>query len=173
MKKIFLLGIIGFVSVSCVTDDGGCGCVTPPGPDERLIVSLKNENGDNLLLPTTFGYVSEEQLTFYLLTAERTINLTQAQRNNSIIDEYISDTDGSIIKNIYLSYSWYMKNNNGTKEGSYVIDYNGLYPNDTIYTKYKVTEWKDSDTLLEVKVKGVLQQTDSLNDIDKGIIIVK
>ena len=173
MKKIFLLGIVGFVFASCVTDDGGCGCVTPPGPDERLIVSLKNEDGDNLLLPNAFGYVSEEQLTFYLLTAERTINLTQAQRNNSIISEYISDTDGSIIKNISLSYSWYMKNNNGTKEGSYVIDYKGLYPNDTIFTKYSVTEWKESDKLLEVKVNGVLQQTDSLNDIDKGIIIVK
>lgn len=165
-----------FLSVlltSCVTDDGGCGCVTPPGPDERLIVSLKNEDGDNLLLPNTFGYVSEEQLTFYLLTAERTINLTQAQRNNSIISEYISDTDGSIIKNIYLSYSWYMKNNNGTKEGSYVIDYNGLYPNDTIFTKYSVTEWKESDKLLEIKVNGVLQQVDSLNDIEKRIVIVK
>src|SRR5690606_16362194 len=173
MKKIFSFGLAGFVFASCVTDDGGCGCVNPPEPDERLIVSLKNENGDNLLLSTTFGYVSEEQLTFYLLTAEHTINLTQAQRNNSIIDEYISDTDGLIIKSISLSYSWYMKNNNGTKEGRYVIDYNGLYPNDTIFTKYSVTEWKESDKLLEVKVNGVLQQTDSLNDIDKGIIIVK
>lgn len=87
--------LLSVLLTSCVTDDGGCGCVTPPGPDERLVVSLKNEDGDNLLLPNAFGYVSEEQLTFYLLTAERTINLTQAQRNNSIISEYISDTDGS------------------------------------------------------------------------------
>ena len=173
MKKCGCFMLLSVLLTSCVTDDGGCGCVTPPGPDERLVVSLKNEDGDNLLLPNAFGYVSEEQLTFYLLTAERTINLTQAQRNNSIISEYISDTDGSIIKNIYLSYSWYMKNNNGTKEGSYVIDYNGLYPNDTIFTKYSVTEWKESDKLLEVKVNGVLQQTDSLNDIEKGIVIVK
>lgn len=106
MKKWGCFMFLSVFLTSCVADDGGCGCVTPPGSDERLVVSLKNEDGGNLLLSTTSGYVSEEQLTFYLLTAERTINLTQAQSNNTIIDEYISDTDGSIIKNISLSYSW-------------------------------------------------------------------
>lgn len=66
-----------------------------------------------------------------------------------------------------------MKDNNGTKEGSYVIDYSGLYPNDTIYTKYKVTKWEDSDTLLEVRLNGTLFQTDSVGYMAREIVIVK
>lgn len=171
MKRIVLLVTV-LAFVSCEKDDSFCSCA-PPGHDEVLTVRLENENGDNLLLPDTFGYVADKQLTFYLLTGERTINLTQAQNNNSIINEYISNTDGSVIKNISLSYSWYMKDNNGMKEGNYVIDYDGLYPNDTIYTKYKVTKWTESDPLLEVKVNDVLRQPDSVSFNQKGITIVK
>src|SRR5690606_37499746 len=144
-----------------------------PGTMRFLTVRLENESGDNVLLSDTFGYIADKQLTFYLLTGECTINLTQAQNNNSIINEYISNTDGSVIKNISLSYSWCMKDNNGMKEGNYVIDYDGLYPNDTNYTKYKVTKWTESAPLLKVKVNGVLRQPDSVSFNQKGITIVK
>ena len=173
MKKIILYTLPLFIFASCVRDDDFCDCTPPPGPDEILIVSLKNENGDNLLLPDTFGYIAEDKLMFYLLTGENKIDLTKNQNNNTIIEEYVSNIDGSIIKNIALTFSWYMKNNKGTKEGNYVIDYNGLYPNDTIFTKYSVTEWKESDRLLEVKLNGVLQKTDSISEFRKGITIVK
>src|SRR5690606_28064626 len=143
-----------------IDDDGNCDCTPPPGSDEMLVVSLKNENGNNLLLPDVFGYVANDKLTFYLLTGNNKINLTQPYKNKNIINEYISEKDGSVIKNILLNFGWYMKENNGTKEGSYIIDYSGLYPSDTIYAKYKVTEWKDSDTLLEVRLNGTLFQTD-------------
>lgn len=174
MKKIFLLFVVASAFTSCVIeDDGGCGCVPPPGPDENLIVNLKNENGDNLLHSDTFGYIADDKFTFYLLTNSGIINLTKDQRNITIINDYISENDGLSSRYINLRFGWYMKENNGTKEGSYVIDYSGLYPNDTIYTKYKVTEWKDSDPIIEVKLNGVLQQPEDVEGYMKSITIVK
>ena len=172
MKKTFLM-LLPIVAVSCTVDDGSCGCVPPPGPDEKLIVKLKNSSGDDLLNPDVFGHIANDKLVFYLLTGNNKINLTEPYKNNNIIHEYISEKDGSVVKDILLDFGWYMKDNNGTKEGSYVIDYSGLYPNDTIYTKYKVTKWADSDTLLEVRLNGTLFQTDSVGYMAREIVIVK
>lgn len=173
MKKIFLLIVVASVFTSCVTEDENCGCTPPPGPDEKLIIKLKNSSGDDLLNSDVFGYIANDKLTFYLLTGNNKINLTEPYKNNNIIHEYISEKDGSVIKDILLDFGWYMKDNNGTKEGSYVIDYSGLYPNDTIHTKYKVTKWEDSDTLLEVRLNGTLFQTDSVGYMAREIVIVK
>ena len=173
MKKIFLLFVVASVFSSCEIEDENCGCTPPPGPDENLIVNLKNENGDNLLNSDTFGYIADDKFTFYLLTNSGIVNLTKEQRNKTIINEYISENDGLLSKYINLRFGWYMKENSGTKEGSYVIDYSGLYPNDTIYTKYSVTPWEKSDQLLEVKLNGVLQQPDSFSYNTKSITIVK
>ena len=170
MKKIFLLFVAASAFSSCAIDDeGGCGCTPPPGPDENLIVNLKNENGDNLLNPDTFGYIADDKFTFYLITKAKTINLSQ--KNNHIIEPFVDN--GNLNGFLNLDYSWYMSNDNGTKEGSYVIDYSGLYPNDTIYTKYSVTPWEKSDQLLEVQLNGVLQQPDSFSYNAKSITIVK
>ena len=172
MKKIFLLIVAASAFTSCaIDDDGGCGCTPPPGPDEKLIVKLKNFSGDNLLNPDVFGYLSNEKFTFYLITKKNTINLTQTQTNNSLIEPFVDN--GNLNGFLNLAYSWYMPNDDGTKEGSYIIDYSGLYPNDTIYTKYKVTEWKDSDPIIEVKVNGVLQEPEDIEGYMKSITIVK
>lgn len=173
MKKIFLLFVISSLFISCVSEGENCGCTPPPGHDENLIVNLKNENGDNLLNPDTFGYISDEKFAFYLLTSFGTINLTKEQRNETIINEYISEKDGVLMRYINLRFSWYLKDNNGIKEGSYVIDYSGLYPNDTIYTKYSVTTWEESDQLLEVKLNGELTHLDSVSEKTKSITIIK
>jgi len=172
MKKIFLLFVIASVFTSCVSDDGGCGCA-PPGPDENLIINLVNKSGNNLLNSNTFGYIDDDKFTFYLLTSSGTVNLTKDQRNKTIINEYILETDGLLRRYINLRFSWYLKDNNGTKEGSYVIDYSGLYPNDTIYTKYSVTPWEKSDQLLEVKLNGELKHPESISENTKSITIIK
>lgn len=171
MRKIFLLFVVASVFTSCLSEDENCGCTPPPGPDEKLIVKLKNSSGDNLLNPDVFGYLSNEKFTFYLITKTKTINLTQTQTNNSLIEPFADNCNLNGFLN--LAYSWYMPDDTGTKEGSYVIDYSGLYPNDTIYTKYKVTEWKDSDPIIEVKLNGVLQQPEDVEGYMKSITIVK
>lgn len=169
MKKIFLFVPLAFVFTSCVSDDGGCGCVPPPGNDQELLINVQNKSGDNLLLSSTIDYIPEDNLAFFLLTRSGSINLTKDQRNSSIIRENNPTSD----KYISLRFGWYMEEQNGIKEGNYVIDYGGLYPNDTIYTKYKVTPWEQSDPLLEVKLNGVSQQLDSDSNVAKSITIIK
>lgn len=75
-NKLLLLSLPISI-ISCSVDDGSCGCVPPPGPDEKLIVKLKNSSGDDLLNPDVFGYITNDSLTFYLLTGNNKINLTE------------------------------------------------------------------------------------------------
>lgn len=170
MKRcvFYLLSTILFVS--CVKDDDGfCNCTPPPGHDEILAINLKNKQGENLLLKNTSGYLPLDQYTFYLITGDHTINLTKSKNNSSFFE--ISEVSGSGY--IIFRYGWNMKNDVNTKEGQLVIDYNNSYPNDTIYMKYTLTPWEQSDKLIEVKLNGEYVVPDSLHYNTKVIEIVK
>ncbi|UUV20282.1 hypothetical protein [Paenimyroides aestuarii] len=172
MKKIVVLILSGLAFTACVGDDS-CGCVTPPEPDEILAVHLKNSGGSNLLNPAADGHIPNEQFTFYLITKNQTINLTDEQSNNSIIQDFVAD---ALFDNGYLrmDYSWYMPDENGFKEGNYVIDYNGLYPNDTIFAKYKTTDRSEVDPLVQLKINGVQQELQQPNsELMHAITIIK
>lgn len=169
MKKIFLLLVTASTFTSCVTEDENCGCTPPPGQDEALIINLKNKQGENLLFKNSSGYVPVDQYTFYLITGDNTINLTKSQGNN-LIFELFEEND---LAHIVFDYGWYMKKDNDTKDGKFVIDYNNIYPNDTIYMKYTVTPWVESDKLLEVKLNNILVKPDSLHYNQKTLDVIK
>lgn len=171
MKKIVLL-MSSVLLLSC-SEDYDCGCTPPPGPGEQLRISLVNFEGENLLSEKTNGYMNDSLFTFYMLSNNKLSNLTQLYKNSSFIENFGTVENSN--KEIYLNYSWflYFNENNSTKEGNYIIDYNNRYLNDTIYLKYQITKWEDSDRILEVKLNGVTQQTDLIDEFYRKLVIVK
>lgn len=170
MKKIVLL--LAAVSIfGCTKDDDGyCNCEPPPGNDEILHISLLNANNENLLSENSNGYLRDSLFTFYLLKNDQVSNLTQLYKNSSFFENFGTEENPS--KQIVLNYSWLLNSNN-TKEGSYVINYGNSLPNDTIYLKYQITEREDSDKILEVKLNGLLQETESIDGFYRKLVLVK
>lgn len=170
MKKI-LLFIIAVSFTACVKeDDGYCNCGPGPESDEQLRILLVNSQNDNLLSENTNGYLPDSLFTFYMLSNNKVSNLTERYGNADFLVNL--GNEGDFNKQIHLNYSWFLYSNN-TKEGSYVIDYNDKYPNDTIYLKYNVTGNLKSDKIVEVKLNGKTKQTESIDDFTRKLIIVK
>lgn len=173
MKKILLFAVaVSFVG--CVKeDDNYCDCGPPPGPVEQLRISLVNSEGDNLLSENTDEYLNDSLFTFYMLSNEKLSNLTLLYKNSDFIENF--GTVDQPNKEIYLNYSWslYFNENTNTREGNYIIDYNNIYPNDTIYLKYQITKWEDSDKILEVKINEITQQTETIDEFSRKLVIIK
>lgn len=172
MKKILLFAV-AISLVGCTTVDEDCGCTPPPGPVEQLRISLVNSDGENLLSENTNGYLNDSLFTFYMLSNNKLSNLTELYNNFHFIENFGTIENSN--KEIYLNYSWslYFNEKTNTREGNYIIDYNNIYPNDTIYLKYQITKWEDSDNILEVKLNGVTQQTEPIDEFSKKLVIVK
>ena len=173
MKNLlFFIAILSFVGCS-KEDDSYCDCGPGPKPDEKLIVELLNSSGQNLLLPYIDNNIPDSSLTFYMIKGNpiKVINLSSFYKTSSFLFENFQQ--GNEIKYVVLNYPWLLQQSANEKYGSYVIDYNGKFPNDTIYLKYDITPNDKIDRIIEVNVNGIHQETESINDLHRKLVITK
>lgn len=101
----------------------------------------------------------------------KVINLSNSYKNISFL--YENFNQGDEIKYIVLNYPWLLQQSNKEKYETYVIDYNGKLPNDSIYLKYEILPKDKTDKIIEVKVNGIHQETESIDDLHKKLVITK
>jgi len=174
MRKISL-GATVFLLFSCFygkNDDDGRYYYYPgePARDQTLLVNLKNVSGENLLDDTTLDLVNNFEI--FVKGDGNVINLSEIYTNMGLTEYFNKETE-AWENQLVLMYSYYFSEINGKKQGYYIIDYNGLFANDTIFITYKVNDYKVPDEIVEAEINGIKVTLDSVNPNIKKLDIVK